>query len=500
MWLRARDVIAGEDAVKVGGIKYLPRLDSQSDNEYLGYKSRACFFNATSRTRDGFLGLLFRRDPEVKLPDRHAGVGGALRVFTDDVDLMGTSLFTFCKGVTGEVLSVGRSGTLVDWQSDGESRAYVVRYAAEDILNWQTARINGRNVVTMVSLREFVERPDDADPFAVKITETVRVLKLEVLPDGGTRYVVEVWQRLPSGNRGGIGGSLWSGFFGQKPSQPKTEWTLVETRVPLRLGKPLPLIPFVFHGPRNALPDVDKMPLADIVYVNLDHYRLDADYKHGLHFTALPTAWVSGFDKDSELRIGSSTAWVAEAPGAVAGFLEFKGHGLSTFENAQNRDERLMAVLGSRMAVHSAVEAALRKLELIDYLPDSEGKPTIKVFQGRRVIIDDSIPVRAGTTSGYVYTSYLFGPGCFARGNASLNEPVEGGHGTKAVEWQRSALDSDTNFINRRRYLLHPRGVKFTSSSLAGVSPTNAELETVANWTRVFEAKNVRMVAIDHNI
>ncbi len=348
-WLRARDVIAGEDAVKVGGIKHLPRLDSQSDDEYLGYKSRACFFNATSRTCDGFLGLLFRRDPEVKLPDRHAGVGGALRVFTDDVDLMGTSLFTFCKGVTGEVLSVGRSGTLIDWQADGESRAYVVRYVAEDILNWQTGRINGRNVVTMVALREMVERPDDADPFAVKITETVRVLKLEVLPDGGTRYVVEVWQRLPSGNRGGIGGSLWSGFFGQKSNQAKTEWTLVETRVPLRLGKPLPLIPFVFHGPRNALPDVDKMPLADIIHVNLDHYRLDADYKHGLHFTALPTAWVSGFDKTSELRIGSSTAWVAEAPGAVAGFLEFKGHGLSTFENAQNRDERLMAVLGSRM-------------------------------------------------------------------------------------------------------------------------------------------------------
>jgi len=56
-WLRARDVIAGEDAVKLGGIKYLPRLDSQSDDDYLGYKSRACFFNATSRTCDGFLGL-----------------------------------------------------------------------------------------------------------------------------------------------------------------------------------------------------------------------------------------------------------------------------------------------------------------------------------------------------------------------------------------------------------------------------------------------------------
>ena len=152
------------------------------------------------------------------------------------------------------------------------------------------------------------------------------------------------------------------------------------------------------------------------------------------------------------------------------------------------------------MAVHSATEAALRKLELIDYMKDSNGVASIANFQGRRVIVDDTCPVRAGTTSGYVYTSYLFGPGCFARGNAALPESLEGGFGSRAVEYARSALDSDTNLINRRRYLLHPRGMKFTSASLAGSSPTNAELETATNWTRVFEAKNCRMVAVDHNI
>ena len=94
---------------------------------------------------------------------------------------------------------------------------------------------------------------------------------------------------------------------------------------------------------------MDKIPLADIIAVNLDHYRLNADYKHGMHFTALPTAWVSGFDKNSSLRIGSSTAWVAETPGATAGYLEFHGQGLSTFERAMDRDEQLMAVLGTRM-------------------------------------------------------------------------------------------------------------------------------------------------------
>jgi hypothetical protein len=157
--------------------------------------------------------------------------------------------------------------------------------------------------------------------------------------------------------------------------------------------------------------------------------------------------------------------------------------------------DRLTAV-----AMHSATEAALRKLDLIDFIPDSEGKPKIKSFQGRRVIVDDGMPVRNGTTNGLVYTTYLFGPGAFARGTAPLaGRPLQGGFGSEGVEWERSALDSDSRFINRRRFLLHPRGVKFNSASVAGASPTNAELEDGANWTRVFENKNVRIVAVEHN-
>ncbi len=46
-WLRARDVMAGEDAVKYAGEKYLPRLESQTDDEYNAYRARAAFFNAS---------------------------------------------------------------------------------------------------------------------------------------------------------------------------------------------------------------------------------------------------------------------------------------------------------------------------------------------------------------------------------------------------------------------------------------------------------------------
>ena len=46
---------------------------------------------------------------------------------------------------------------------------------------------------------------------------------------------------------------------------------------------------------------------------------------------------VDYLDKGASLRIGSSTAWVSETPGATAGFLEFTGQGLTTFERAMDR-------------------------------------------------------------------------------------------------------------------------------------------------------------------
>lgn len=193
---------------------------------------------------------------------------------------------------------------------------------------------------------------------------------------------------------------------------------------------------------------------------------------------------------------GNKLSIAAEATGGVSATTQLNG---ATFVDATvklgDRSDRLTAV-----AMHSATEAALRKLDLIDFIPDSAGKAQIKTFQGRRVVVDDTLPVRAGTTSGLVYTTYLFGPGAFGKGAAPLDgEPLQGGHGTTGVELARVPLDSDTVLINRRRFILHPRGVKFTSASVAGDSPTNAELETAANWVRVFENKNVRLVAIEHN-
>ena len=73
VWLRARDVIAGEDAVKSAGEKYLPRLEAQTDEEYAAYRARASFFNATTRTADGYLGLLNHQGINFRSSGRRRG-------------------------------------------------------------------------------------------------------------------------------------------------------------------------------------------------------------------------------------------------------------------------------------------------------------------------------------------------------------------------------------------------------------------------------------------
>src|SRR5512133_3945419 len=56
---------------------------------------------------------------------------------------------------------------------------------------------------------------------------------------------------------------------------------------------------------------------------------------------------------------------VTETPGASAGFLEYTGQGLTTFERAMDRDERLMAILGARLLeMQKRVGEAAEAIEL----------------------------------------------------------------------------------------------------------------------------------------
>lgn len=161
-----------------------------------------------------------------------------------------------------------------------------------------------------------------------------------------------------------------------------------------------------------------------------------------------------------------------------------------------DQKQKLTAVM-----MHSAVESALRKLDLIDYIPDSEGGDPIATFQGKRVVVDDTIETFT-VDSKTVYATYLFGQGAIGLGFSSRDgdKELDGGFGTWQLEYGRDALKGETFLINRWRHIMHPRGVAWQEDTVAGLSPTNAECENGDNWARVYEQKNVRMVRVTHNI
>lgn len=148
--------------------------------------------------------------------------------------------------------------------------------------------------------------------------------------------------------------------------------------------------------------------------------------------------------------------------------------------------------------MHSAVEASLALDDLIDFVPDSESKAMIRTFQGKEVILDDRCPTE--TVDGdLVYTTYLFGRGAIAYEEDTTDRKPIGAVGNWYFEEDRVALQDLSALITRKRYLLHPRGVKWTDAD-GDTSPTNVQLANSANWERVYEVKNLRLAAIKHNV
>lgn len=145
------------------------------------------------------------------------------------------------------------------------------------------------------------------------------------------------------------------------------------------------------------------------------------------------------------------------------------------------------------MAMHSVIYSKLQTQQLIAFIPNARGEVNIPTYLGYRVIVDDMCPVEM-VNGNAVYTTFLFGQGAVGYGECSPKKAT-------AVTRDEAAGNGEGQEIltNRKHFVLHPRGVKFTRAVMAGDSPTNAELSNATNWDRVYDRKNIRFVALKTN-
>lgn len=152
-----------------------------------------------------------------------------------------------------------------------------------------------------------------------------------------------------------------------------------------------------------------------------------------------------------------------------------------------DRQEAITAI-----AVHSVVYRQMIDNDDIAYIPDSSGNPTIPTYLGRFVIVDDAMPVDLTTPANPRYTSYLFGSGVFGWGEHPPVVPVA----TDRSEDTGNGGGQETLYY-RRQMILHPGGFAYTEPADAdGKSPANSDLQSGANWNRVFERKRVPLAAL----
>ncbi len=198
-------------------------------------------------------------------------------------------------------------------------------------------------------------------------------------------------------------------------------------------------------------------------------------------FEAILVSVVSGVIAKNILTYSSDMVNdVSASAGATAGAI------IDTVQTMGDSSDDLTTII-----MHSQIYASLAKQNLIDFIPDSEGKVRFPTYLGYDVIRDDSVLVTGSGISAKYYT-YILGKDSIVFGEGSARVPVE----TYRYPAQGNGAGVE-ELWSRKELCFHPRGHKFLTGGMVGLSPTNAELALPAAWDRVApERKQVNISAL----
>lgn len=143
------------------------------------------------------------------------------------------------------------------------------------------------------------------------------------------------------------------------------------------------------------------------------------------------------------------------------------------------------------MFVHSIVYTRMKKLNLIDFIPDARGETRIPVYQDKIVIVDDGMPNANG-----VFQTWLLGANALHLGMGSPKVPTE-------VERKPSRGNGGGQEVlyHRVERIMHPQGWAFVGDNIPEGGPSNAattgNIANAASWRRVYpERKQVRIARL----
>jgi hypothetical protein len=162
MWRQYRDLYSGGERLRMNASEYLMRRQKEPGEVYAERLNRVFYENYIGSIIDWYAATLMRREPILLFEKSDSRARNFYNVFSDDCDLKGTNFAEFFRQRFVQTLVFGRGYIVVDFprangpvrnraeeDATGRSRAYLVDYAADEVINWNYDRQGGLDWVVI---------------------------------------------------------------------------------------------------------------------------------------------------------------------------------------------------------------------------------------------------------------------------------------------------------------------------------------------------------------
>jgi hypothetical protein len=178
MWRRYRHLYAGGEQFREHAGEYLLRRQKEPAEVYQERLARVFYENYLGSIVDWYTATLVRREPVLEFEGTNERAKDFFAGFVQNCDLRGTTLTQFFKQQITEALVCGKSYVVVDFpradspaltradeDASGRSRAYLVAYSADELINWS---YDQRGELEWVVIRTSLLKQDNVRSFGWK--------------------------------------------------------------------------------------------------------------------------------------------------------------------------------------------------------------------------------------------------------------------------------------------------------------------------------------------
>ncbi|MBR9682141.1 MAG: hypothetical protein GOV02_00520, partial [Candidatus Aenigmarchaeota archaeon] len=176
------DIRGGKAAIHANKTTYFTKLDDQNDTQFKAMVEMAPVYILYPKVVDGFVGVIFAKDPKVK----NITFTEEQKTANKNVDLLGNSVDKFSENVVAEVIENGYCATMNDY-SNSQGRPFMRLIKPNQFISFRTNSDDGYPKISQFIFIEEIEEQDPENEFDTVVKNQYTVLDFAANPENNNK-------------------------------------------------------------------------------------------------------------------------------------------------------------------------------------------------------------------------------------------------------------------------------------------------------------------------